>query len=45
MHSLKSKQSEQKVLSGSGLINNLIDNLGVEVHLPGGYQFCVNFSV
>jgi len=40
MHSLKSKE---EVLSGSGLINNLIDNLGVEVHLPGGYKFCVNY--
>jgi hypothetical protein len=36
---LKSKQT----LSGTGLINNLIDSLGVEVHLPGGYQFCVIF--
>lgn len=25
---------------GSGLLNTIINSLPVELHLPGGYQFC-----
>ena len=28
------------VYSGNGLVNNLINKLSFELHVPGGYQYC-----
>lgn len=36
----KPQISSRKVVGGKGLFNSLINNLPVELHLPGGYQYC-----
>lgn len=36
----KIKNSRLRYVQGSGLLNNLIDKLPFELHLPGGYSYC-----
>lgn len=36
----KSKRNSKKGVGGGGLLNKLIDILPVELHIPGGYQYC-----
>lgn len=43
MKSVKKKTSKKYVYSqkiGKGLVNSVINKLPIELHLPGGYQYC-----
>lgn len=36
----KIKSEETEVKRGEGILNTIIDYLPMELHMPGGYQYC-----